>query len=302
MTLKAPAAGRYRGWLVTAGIMLTVVSAAYLGLYAWRNWEQLPSLRLSADGGGWLLISCALYFASLLTTSGAWVSAIRALGGAMPTGAAVGVALVSQIGKYAPGNVAHHVGRAALAKDRGLPLTVTAQASVLEIAVVVVASAAVAFTAGLFSPALPDLALPHGRILIAAIGALLLIGGIGAVVWFRRSAAGAGLLPGAARMLACYCLSFAFAGLSYYAVARSLGEAPSLSLCIAVYALAWVVGFITPGAPAGLGVRESILVAALSSSLGPAAIAIAIVHRLVTAFTDALAAGVGALVLAREPR
>lgn len=286
---------RYRRWLFAAGMLLTLVSVGYLALYAFENWRRMPPLVLTAGGAGWLAVACALYFASLLTTSAAWLNGIRTFGSAMAAGPAFGVALTAQIGKYVPGNVAHHVGRAALGADRGLPLRVTAQSSVMEIGAAVLASGLIAAAA---LPSVPAFALPHGRTVIGAIALVLLAGAGGAVFLFWRSAAsGARFLTGGAKMLGCYGLSFLFAGASYYAVARGLGQTPAPGLCVAAYAIAWVVGFVTPGAPAGLGVRETILVVALTPSVGPAAISIAIAHRLATAVTDAVAAGLGALIL-----
>ena len=66
---------------------------------------------------------------------------------------------------------------------------------------------------------------------------------------------------------------------------------PSINAVDAVFAfvVAWLAGFVTPGAPAGLGVRETVLVLGLPQ-LGPAALGVAIGHRVVTAIADALMA------------
>jgi hypothetical protein len=63
-----------------------------------------------------------------------------------------------------------------------------------------------------------------------------------------------------------------------------------------VFALAWVAGFITPGAPAGLGVRDAILMTGLTPIFGPGnALGVTVVMRLVTSVGDALAFAVGLL-------
>jgi uncharacterized membrane protein YbhN (UPF0104 family) len=52
-------------------------------------------------------------------------------------------------------------------------------------------------------------------------------------------------------------------------------------------ALAWMLGFLTPGAPGGLGVRDAILVAMLTGVSNPAAaVAIAVSFRGVTTLGD----------------
>ena len=70
-------------------------------------------------------------------------------------------------------------------------------------------------------------------------------------------------------------------------------------------AVGWVgVGSRQPpqdGAPAGLGVREAILVATLSGSIGPtAAVTAAIAHRLLSAAVDAGAFAAGVLLLSQS--
>jgi hypothetical protein len=60
------------------------------------------------------------------------------------------------------------------------------------------------------------------------------------------------------------------------------------------FALAWVVGFFAPGAPAGLGVREGLLLALLQSSYARAdALAIVIAMRIATTTGDVLCFAVG---------
>ena len=53
------------------------------------------------------------------------------------------------------------------------------------------------------------------------------------------------------------------------------------------FAISWVVGFITPGAPAGLGVRETIMILILTSFIGePSAAFVALISRLVVTLGD----------------
>jgi len=129
--------GGYRGWLLALGLLLTLASAAFLGFYLKQHWSDLPPIHLTWAAGGWLLAGAALYFASLLSTAGAWLFALRALGSKLAAVPALGVALTAQIGKYAPGNVAQHIGRAALAKDRGVTVITTAKAALMEIAMAI---------------------------------------------------------------------------------------------------------------------------------------------------------------------
>jgi hypothetical protein len=61
----------------------------------------------------------------------------------------------------------------------------------------------------------------------------------------------------------------------------------SIPMVISVYSIAFLLGLITPGAPAGLGIRESIMVLLLSPMIGDAkSTYIALVFRLVTTLGD----------------
>ena len=77
------------------------------------------------------------------------------------------------------------------------------------------------------------------------------------------------------------------------------GAAP-LSLSVVVFAVAWVAGLITPGAPGGLGVRESIITLGLGGVIGePAALTAALMHRAVSVTGDAIAFGLGCALRGR---
>jgi uncharacterized membrane protein YbhN (UPF0104 family) len=58
---------------------------------------------------------------------------------------------------------------------------------------------------------------------------------------------------------------------------------------IALFAIAWTAGVITPGAPSGIGIREAVLVAGLSPVASPAgAVLIAGLLRLISVVGDVL--------------
>lgn len=56
-----------------------------------------------------------------------------------------------------------------------------------------------------------------------------------------------------------------------------------------IFAVSWLLGFITPGSPAGVGVREGIMILILSSYLGgPASVLISLIMRIITIAGDVL--------------
>jgi uncharacterized membrane protein YbhN (UPF0104 family) len=69
-------------------------------------------------------------------------------------------------------------------------------------------------------------------------------------------------------------------------------------LLISVFALAWVVGFITPGAPGGLGVREALMVLMLAPAYTAASASVLVIAlRIATTLGDALILVIGLLLL-----
>src|SRR5262249_46535922 len=54
-------------------------------------------------------------------------------------------------------------------------------------------------------------------------------------------------------------------------------------------AMAWIAGFIAPGSPAGLGVRESVLLAGLSAGSTETGVMLGLGYRIVTVGGDVIA-------------
>jgi hypothetical protein len=211
------------------------------------------------------------------------------------------VALLGQIGKYAPGNVAQHIGRIALAKGQGVTIALAAKATALELPSAVLAGALVAGLAGAMRPAALVGAptsfhwlrwSPEFFIVCRVVACLL--GLLAAREVLRRNVR---LARSTLSMFAVHLVSAALAAASFYAMSRAMvGSAVSLADCAVAFSAAWLAGFVTPGAPAGLGVREAVLVLALPQ-LGPAALVVALGHRLATAVADAVMAIAGVALL-----
>ena len=93
------------------------------------------------------------------------------------------------------------------------------------------------------------------------------------------------------RALALQAAFFAAAGGVLWLLAALLVAPQAVALgpltSIGALALAWVAGFITPGAAAGVGVREAVLMVALDGPLGlEASAVVALAFRLVTTAGD----------------
>lgn len=78
--------------------------------------------------------------------------------------------------------------------------------------------------------------------------------------------------------------------LIYYYVINVSIQVDSVLLIVSAFVLAWFAGFVVPGAPGGIGVRESILILILSPIYGHEATLLAsFIHRLVSILGDVIA-------------
>jgi hypothetical protein len=190
--------------------------------------------------------------------------------------------------------VFHLVGRQVMGRRLGHGQARLALASLLEVLLLVLIAAAL-------SVPLVWRWLDQGLLWIGAFAAPVLA--LIAVRWGRRDdlalrdlAAGAdrgSLLAGLRllRAVVLYALFFLVVAAIFWMLALSVSGSgrPAIDLAgsVPVVALAWLVGFVTPGSSAGIGVREAVLIAALEGTLGaPASALIALALRLVTVGGD----------------
>jgi uncharacterized membrane protein YbhN (UPF0104 family) len=280
------------------------MSFAFVIAFVLRNWSAIRVVRLSAPG---MLGAAALIYAvSHLTTALSWPMTLRAMGKPLPFAFGIRTGFVAQIGKYLPGNIAHYVGRAAIAKDHGLSLTSSGISTGIEMLAGVLSAVIVAVVAFLYDPApvaflrseFPHLA--FARLTPAPIVLAVVLAAVGILIFGRVYSVRVLLSP-----MLCLTLSFLLAALSFYSVVCAMTAGATLSSVTGIFVLAWTVGFLVPGAPAGIGLREAILIGFLSPMIGSGnAVASAILHRLITAGTDSAVAvgGYAWLFLAKKKK
>lgn len=196
---------------------------------------------------------------------------------------------VTQLAKYVPGSVWHFVGRIALLRNRGASGAAIRDSLVAEQAWIVGSAALVATTAILISRPADLWLLISDNVWIS--GTSLLIGGGVLVSSFAVLAFkyGAELLAGFRRFLpskaisAVLLLTWLLLGIAFFITVTSFVETPPpFMFIIGVFCLAWVLGFLVPFAPAGLGIREAVLAAGLMPFLSiEIAVMLAAVNRII---------------------
>jgi uncharacterized membrane protein YbhN (UPF0104 family) len=260
-------------------------------------------------GLGNALGSLVAVLVGLLASAMVWRALLADLGTQLSARPALHVFFLGQLGKYIPGSVFAIAAQMDLGRSHGAPRSRVGAASLLFMGVLVAAgllTAAVALP--LTSPqALRDFAwvllvLPLGLIALAPPVLTRLVGLLLRVL--RRepleralSARGVGAATGwALAMWAAY-------GVHLWLLVRpqdTAGRADLLLLSLGAYALAWTAGFLFVIAPAGFGVREAALIAALAPVLdAPAALAVAGLSRVLMTLGDLVWGAVGAALRPR---
>ena len=256
---------------------------------------------------GFLLLALGLLASALC-----WRALLADLGTPLGVRAALGVFFLGQLGKYVPGSVFAVAAQMELGRTHGAPRSRVATAGLLFLGVLVatgllVAAAVLPLTSpdALSSYAWVLLLLPVGLLALAppvltrAVTLLLRL--------LRRdpldrplSARGIGAALGWALVM------WAAYGLHLWLLVRTLDTGldagPALLLSTGAYALAWTAGLLVVAAPAGAGVREVALVAALAPVLDRgSALAVAVLSRVLMTLGDLVWGAVGAALHHRQP-
>jgi hypothetical protein len=287
----------------TAFRVVFVLAAVGLGGYAVADeWSQVRA-GFSDLGVGIVTAAFAVALLALAVTMQVWRSLLASAGSRVPFAPASRIFFVGQVGKYLPGAVWPVLAQMELGQAQRIPRRRSATVAVLTMLVSLAAgmlTAAGAYaalggsvsTGYLWAFALVPVLLIglHPRVLNPAIDRLLRLARrppLEVPLTWRAVATATGWAV----------LSWVLYGLHIYLLAEHLGAPAGRTLALAVggYAFAWCVGFLVIFAPAGAGVREVILVAALSPVLSVGkATAVALASRLLTTVADLVVAGAAA--------
>jgi uncharacterized membrane protein YbhN (UPF0104 family) len=301
--------------LVRAGRAVFLLAA--LGLLARQVAGDAGGLAdaLRRIGAAHAVLSLLAAVAGLGASGLAWRGMLAALGSPLPVPAVPPVFFVAQLGKYLPGAIWPYLAQVRLGRQYGVPAARSAAASVLFVVAHCASGAAVAaavlpwvdpdvtrrfWWALVFAPLL--LLALHPRVLLPLLRLAHRLARRGEPperLAGRRLAAGLGWL-----LVVWVCYG---ASLWLLLIPLSGGAAlPDAAVSLGGYALAWTVGFagaavLVIAAPAGLGIREVVLIALLAPVAGgTAATAIALVSRVAQTLGDALWALAGTVLAARS--
>lgn len=267
------------------GTLAALALAVYFVWFAVRSMDSQALASLNSPGLLAAVVVASLMYALVIPISAwAWSRLLARQGESWRVGRLAGLMGIMQLAKYVPGNVAQHASRAALALRAGMGGRALAVTVVQETVLATAASLMVGLPAlALSAPGLtqiPEAARVPMLVAGALLGLAVLV--LGSVTFeparlsghrsrWLRALGGAGGLPGPATTLpaiAAYMVNYLVIGLGLWFVARAavLPAQVDLALVTAAFSLAWLLGFLAPGAPAGLGVREGIMLILLAGA------------------------------------
>lgn len=287
------------------GLVLGLVATAAFVWYAARVLQAQDLSRFASARGVAAVALAALCYATIIPTSAfAWGTLLRGVGAPHPRRSLMEILAISQFAKYIPGNVGAHLGRAGMALARGVAPRALLSSLMTETGLAVAAALLTGAAGMALSGVGPDIfhddgPLGHGLATAAWLLAAVLLCtlafkfGMRLVPEAQRTRLGAQFdlapWPAALRALAAYSLNYVLIGVGLWGMACVLlpGQAHDLGLLIAAFALAWVAGFFAPGAPAGLGIREALMLLVLRAAYpAPDALLLVVGMRLATIFAD----------------
>lgn len=245
-----------------------------------------------------VLVGCIIAFLWIIVMGVAWKRAIDYFAGnKCSTFKAVKIYAKANLGKYIPGNVMHYVERNVFASDMGLDHLEVATSTVLEIVGMVIATVTIGC---IFAYDKLFLSLKN---VLTFNYILLIVAGILAIIFMvlfliKKNKKIQAILHKLLNLhfikmylanLTIYVLSFLVLGMLMAMLVAAI-EGKSLSvdnifLIISAYVIAFVIGFVIPGAPGGIGVREFVLSLIMAGSeYADAVLIAAIIHRFITVF------------------
>lgn len=289
-----------------AAVVVTVAVLAWFGRKTAADWDSLSADLANASPIG-LVGALALAFVFCVLIGLCYYNSLRIAGTDVKPVPAVSVYLASQLGKYVPGRVLYVAGHIGLARWLGITVPQAAMGFTVH-HLVLVASGALIAAPLLGAVVRPGMA--NVLVVLVIAGIVVLISG----VWVhalnalqRRRGKVEFVLASRTRVAAA--LGSSAAGWVCYgvavivvAVAITPGIAARDYLPIGMAAVAaWLVGFLSIIAPAGLGVREGAFVLLTRSIMPEAnAMAVALIWRLLFTAVQVPSGAIALTVLAQR--
>lgn len=288
------------------------IGAAGLGFVVARIMSDRQEIgdALESAQVGWLAVAFVSGLAAMTLIGLNWLWIMRSGGLHAPRRRGLSWYFIGQLGKYVPGGIWPIVGQAELAHRGATPRALAYSSTAASMAATLLGAAAVGAATGVT-------ALDGYRWIAVLLAASIIVAATAYAMPQVRQTLGAlatrvarrsvplpepvWVLTAVARHVPMWIL---FSGMSVFTVS-ALGEPLDAQLVvqlIAVTCLSWMAGFVIVGLPGGIGVRETVFISLMTSTLGgPLAVSVAVVSRVVSVAVDLSGAAISVPV-ARSAR
>ena len=261
-------------WL---GTLLAIASLFFVGIKLFQQFSLVEAHAWITQSLLFAALGLSLFYCSnLLVLAKAWQLLMLAEQQSINSTTAIKIYGQSQLAKYIPGNIIQFASRQLMGSNHGFSQKALLTTSFWELGLIA--------TAGLIVGALFIALVAEHTLLTIGLCVVALI----SLVIMRLKVG----LSHQVKALLLYSVFHLFSGLIFVAILCFLPDqlrldSPTLLIAIGAYTIAWLVGFLTPGAPGGLGVRELVLYTLLGAMFSESTVLLALVaSRLVTVFGD----------------
>ncbi len=275
-----------------------------------RHVHEIPRLEVNVTTGGTILISLFWFLAGGVVQSYVWKILISGGGGNISLRSAYSIVGRAQIAKYFPGNVFHFVGRFILGIREGIAAEVITLSMGVETLVAALTAGAIGICGILLgqegtvrvAPFIQQVPWVYiiGCVAIA-LATTLIIGtrNVTARSWIKKRLSyldSRGIL-GAAALYAVILLVNGCVIKWLLVEVWGTGDALQWYDYSWGFSVAWLLGFIVPGAPGGLGVREAVILALYGPLIGNGiAAGLAVLLRVITSVSELISFGIASYI------
>ena len=245
--LSSPNIKKYINW---AGLGLGILGIAFIVKRFTSLSTEIDFSNIKQFQWAMVFMACFIYCGACVIQGLGWHNILKHLDVAVESRWSISTFGISQLAKYVPGNIFQFASRQAIGVSEGYPGVPLAKSIGWELGLM----GGTAFLFSIFIIPIFNINISiQWALLLFFLAFTLLVFLIGAVVGKRIS-----------YTIVMYAILFALTGfvfvfiLTFVVSKHMITEIPYISL-FGIYIFAWLIGFITPGAPAGVGIREAVL-------------------------------------------
>lgn len=291
-------------WINTIGNLLLVISVLFIGRSLYK---QDINIRLYINSGwdiGLFSAVIGIYILTIYLGAYVYYTILSIFSKKIIDKDIIKeVYISSNLGKYLPGNVMHFVGRNVLGSQYNISQKDMAISTILELILVLLVSGIIILVFGykyITSVVTYLISNYFNIIIIIGIVIILACGAICYVIYkfkhkIKSISSQINYTKFNKSMIRCVGIDFfsqIISGSTYVIVLMAIcnGRFENWVSIIAIYLMAWFIGFIMPGVPGGIGIKESILILLLNGMIPKNIVLISVViHRCLNIIAEVLA-------------